>query len=79
MSAQVRLDAAIVAASRFLGQPRHRLSVNRYRALCVGCRHRHRGSSRFEVGGAAPQTAVILSWPRLQFWAAELRRAFGRR
>ena len=43
-------------------QPRHRLSVTRYRAP-VCCRHRRRGSNRFEVGRATPQTAVILSWP----------------
>ena len=41
------------------GQPRHRLSVTRYRAPCVCCRHRRRSSNRFELCGATPQTAVI--------------------
>jgi hypothetical protein len=36
MSAQVRLDAVIVAAGCFLTSPRHRHSVTRYRgALCM--------------------------------------------
>jgi hypothetical protein len=58
VSAQVRLDGVIVAAGRFLASPDigFRSPVNR--APCVLPR-RSRGSSRFEVGGATLQTAVI--------------------
>ena len=58
MSAQVRLDAVIVAAGRFLTRPDidFRSPVTR-RPVC--CRNRRRGSNRFEVCGATPQTAVI--------------------
>ena len=60
MSAQVRPDAVFVAAVRFLASPDigFRSSVTG-RLVC--CRHRGRSSNRFEVGGAAAQTAVILS------------------
>ena len=58
MSAQVRLDAVIVAAGRFLTSP----DIG-FRSPVTGrpvyCRHSRRGSNRFEVGGATPQTAVI--------------------
>ncbi len=58
MRAQVRLDAVIVAAGRFMTSPDigFRPPVNG-RPVC--CRHSHRGSNRFEVGGATPQTAVF--------------------
>ena len=58
MSAQVRLDAVIVAAGWFLTSPDIGYSVTRYRAprvVVLGVA----GSNRFEVGGAVPQTAVI--------------------
>jgi hypothetical protein len=62
MSAQVRIDAVIVTAGRFLTSPDtgFRSPVTR-RPVC--CRHSRRGSNRFEVSGATLQTAVILSWP----------------
>ena len=60
MSAQVRLDAVIVAAGRFLTSPDIGYSVTRYRAPCACCRPRRRGSNRFAVCGATPQTAVII-------------------
>ena len=79
MSAQVRLDAVIVAAGRFLTSPDigFRSPVTG-RPVC--CRHRRRGSNRFEVCGATPHTAVnFCRYQALQFRAAELRRAFARR
>jgi hypothetical protein len=78
MSAQERLDAVIVAASRLLTSPDigFRSPVTG-RPVC--CRDSRRGPNRFEVGGATPQTAVICRGQALQFWAAELRRAFARR
>ena len=58
MSAQVRLDAVIVAAGRFLSS-----SDIGFRSPVAGrpvsCRHSRRGSNRFAVCGAIPQTAVI--------------------
>jgi len=42
------------------GEPRHRLSVTRYRAPRVCRRRGGRTSNRFEVSEATPQTAVIL-------------------
>ena len=58
MSAQVRIDAVIVTAGRFLTSPDtgFRSPVTR-RPVC--CRHSRRGSNRFEVSGATLQTAVI--------------------
>jgi hypothetical protein len=65
MSAQVRLDAVIVAAGRFLTSP----DIG-FRSPVTGrpvrCRHSRRGSNRFEVGGATPRPRrplSFLSWP----------------
>ena len=60
MSAQVRLDAVIIAAGRFLTGPDIGLR-SPVTGRPVRCRHRRRGSDRFQVGEATPQTAVILS------------------
>ncbi len=58
MSAQVRLDAVIVAGGRFLTGP----DIG-FRSPVTGRpvygRHRRRGSNRFEVCGTTPQSAVI--------------------
>lgn len=60
MNAQVRLDAVIVAAECFLASPDIGFgSPVTGRPVC--CRHRRRGSNRFEVCGTTPKTAVILS------------------
>jgi hypothetical protein len=78
MSAQVRLDAVIVAAGRFLTSPDigFRSPVTG-RPVC--CRHSRRGSNRFEVGGDPADRCHFCRGQALQFWAAELRRAFARR
>jgi len=78
MSAQVRLDAVIVAAGRFLASPNigFRSTVT---GCPVCCRYRRRGSNRFEVGGRPRRPLSFGRDQALQFWAAELRRAFARR
>ncbi len=92
MSAQVRLDAVIVAVGRFLTSPdiglrspvtrcrRSRNSPVLNQAPCVCGRRRRRGSNRFEVCGATPQTVVtFVVTRRYSSGVAELRRAFARR
>ena len=58
-----------------LSRARHRLSVTRYRAPCVCCRHSRRESNHFEVCGATRDLADRCHFCRdqaLEFWSAGL-------
>ena len=79
MSAQVRLDTVVVAAGRFPASPDIGLRSPVTGRPCVCCRLRHRGFNRLEVDGTTEDRCHFCRDETLQFWAAELRRAFTRR
>jgi hypothetical protein len=77
MSAQVRLDAVIVAAGCFLTSPDIGYSVTHHRAPGVVVLAAE-GSNRFAVSVAVPKTSPRSCHDQaLQFWSVEPRQAFA--
>ena len=60
ISAQVRLDAVIIAAGRFLTSPDIGLRSPVTGRPCVLC-HRRRGSNRFQVGGSPDRCHSVVT------------------